>query len=335
MRFSEPGKCGQKSYDPTTLWPTRRLRQVAGATNKEIPRALVGEGADYGACMPAAARPLVCGIASPEAGGLARFAAAQASRLGVGLVLAHAAEAPYVADRPFSSQSERIREAEELKRAGLMQQVLEPVAEGIGEEVEALVRFEEPARALREAAAEHGATLLVVGHRRLGALDRVVVGSTSGALVREAPCPVLVVAEGSGDSWEEACPVIVCGVDGSDDADHAARTAAALAKRCDYALVLASVSEAGDLDLARTVATAELIAGPSRVKVEHRDGDAAGELAESGRRHRAALVVVGSRGRGAVRAAVLGSVSNRLLELAGGPVVVVPPGAAIPDAPGG
>ena len=146
MGFSEPGKCGQKSYDPTTLWPTRRLRQVAGATNKGIPQALV--------------------------------------------------------------------------------------------------RFEEPARALREAAAEHGATLLVVGHRRLGALDRVVVGSTSGALVREAPCPVLVVAEGSGDSWEEARPLIVCGVDGSDDADHAARTAAALANRCDYDLVLASVSEA-------------------------------------------------------------------------------------------
>ena len=53
MGFSEPGKCGQKSYDPTTLWPTRRLRQVAGATNKGIPQALVGEGADYGAGMQA------------------------------------------------------------------------------------------------------------------------------------------------------------------------------------------------------------------------------------------------------------------------------------------
>jgi nucleotide-binding universal stress UspA family protein len=284
--------------------------------------------------MPGAARPLVCGIASPEAGSLARFAAAQASKLGLGLVLAHAADRPYVADRPFSTQPERIHEAEELERAGIMHQLLEPLADDAGEGIEGVVSFDEPVRALREAAEQHAATLLVVGRHRLGALDRVMVGSTSGALVREAPCPVLVVVEGSDDSWQEARQLIVCGVDGSEDADHAARTAAALATRLDYDLVLASVSEdAGDPDFVRTVATAQQIAGASRVEVELRDGNAADELAECGRQHRAALIVVGSRGRGAVRAAVLGSVSNHLLEVADSPVVVVPPGASLPDAP--
>lgn len=42
----------------------------------------------------------------------------------------------------------------------------------------------------------------------------------------------------------------------------------------------------------------------------------------------AELIVVGSRGRGAFKAAFLGSVSNSLLGIARCPVLIVPPGAA-------
>jgi len=45
----------------------------------------------------------------------------------------------------------------------------------------------------------------------------------------------------------------------------------------------------------------------------------------------AVLGVVGSRGRGPLRAALLGSVSNELVEEASCPIVVVPPGASLPD----
>jgi nucleotide-binding universal stress UspA family protein len=40
------------------------------------------------------------------------------------------------------------------------------------------------------------------------------------------------------------------------------------------------------------------------------------------------LIVVGSRGRGRFKAALLGSVSNSLVGLARCPVLIVPPGAA-------
>ncbi|MGH3062673.1 MAG: universal stress protein, partial [Gaiellaceae bacterium] len=40
------------------------------------------------------------------------------------------------------------------------------------------------------------------------------------------------------------------------------------------------------------------------------------------------LIVVGSRGRGAFKAAFLGSVSNSLFGVARCPVLIVPPGAA-------
>jgi nucleotide-binding universal stress UspA family protein len=53
-------------------------------------------------------------------------------------------------------------------------------------------------------------------------------------------------------------------------------------------------------------------------------------LAALAREVDAALVVVGSRGRGALRSALLGSFSTRVVAEAPCPVVVVPPGARAP-----
>ena len=49
------------------------------------------------------------------------------------------------------------------------------------------------ADALMHVARDQGAELIVVGTRGLGGLKRLVLGSVSAKLVREAPCDVLVV----------------------------------------------------------------------------------------------------------------------------------------------
>jgi nucleotide-binding universal stress UspA family protein len=58
-------------------------------------------------------------------------------------------------------------------------------------------------------------------------------------------------------------------------------------------------------------------------------GDGASDVAHAivdvARKHDAALIVVGSRGRSGVKAALLGSVSSALLGIASIPVLVVPP----------
>jgi nucleotide-binding universal stress UspA family protein len=62
-------------------------------------------------------------------------------------------------------------------------------------DVETQVLMGEPATELALFAHEVGATVLVVGSRGHGALKRAFIGSVSDHLVRNAPCPVLVVRD--------------------------------------------------------------------------------------------------------------------------------------------
>jgi nucleotide-binding universal stress UspA family protein len=72
---------------------------------------------------------------------------------------------------------------------------------------------------------------------------------------------------------------------------------------------------------------AQLVAAgiPARLEVKHAlSGDAAGAIAEVAREHKADVIVVGTRGRGPLVGALLGSVTQRLLHLAPCPVLAVP-----------
>lgn len=149
---------------------------------------------------------------------------------------------------------------------------------------------------------------------------------------------------------------IVCGIDGSPDSDAALAVAARLAEGLGARLVLAHVAEPvltpyahaapfGGLSAAGPLAAQEDMTAheelgarllrdateaadvPDAVhRVAH--GLPAEQLAEIADEEEAELIVVGSRGRGAFKAAFLGSVSNSLVGIARCPVLIVPPGAA-------
>jgi nucleotide-binding universal stress UspA family protein len=148
---------------------------------------------------------------------------------------------------------------------------------------------------------------------------------------------------------------IVCGVDRSADSDVALAVAARMANRLGARLVLVHVAEPvvkpyshaapfGGLSVAGPLAAEELaaaqeetaarllkeVAEAAGVDAERRVaiGLPAERLAEIADEEDAELIVVGSRGRGAFKAAFLGSVSNSLVGIARCPVLIVPPGAA-------
>jgi nucleotide-binding universal stress UspA family protein len=147
---------------------------------------------------------------------------------------------------------------------------------------------------------------------------------------------------------------IVCGVDGSADSEAALVLAARLADRLGMRLVLANVVEyehsqhapvgaigpgtiprvpVADVLVEQERAAERLLeqmAEQAQLETAERrvvSGHAAERLAEVADEEHAEFIVVGSRGRGAFKAAFLGSVSTSLIGVARCPVLVVPPGA--------
>ena len=165
------------------------------------------------------------------------------------------------------------------------------------------------------------------------------------------PCPADVTGCSLVDvgDLEERQPIVV-GVDGSPTADAAARWAvgqAALvgsavrvvhAWQYPYAGDLSALSDKGAPTAFEAAAKGVLDALVARVRAgcdgdgveivaELRHGDPASVLLEAGKG--AQLLVVGTRGLGPVRGALLGSVAQRCLAGAPCPVVVVPTATAV------
>ena len=157
----------------------------------------------------------------------------------------------------------------------------------------------QPVDMLRQRVAERRASLLVSGTAALRGLEHVLLGSVTGELAAESPCPV--VAGPPDAALGEPGPVLV-GDDGSDHARRAVAHAEALAGRLGRELVNLHVEE----------------------------GDPVEELARAAREQRACLAVTGTRRRGPLRAELLGSVSTGLVRAAGRPVVLVSQRAGSP-----
>lgn len=193
------------------------------------------------------------------------------------------------------------------------------------------------------------AQLLVVGDRGLGGVAGLLLGSVAVALAAHADAPV-VVARGAGDGGARGAgdggarradgrPVVV-GIDGSPTSEAALAFAydAAAARRVPLVAVhtwwdllvdpaLAPLLDWAAIEADEHQVLAERLAGwgqkypdvPVR-RVVCRDRPARRLLEQAAD---AQLVVVGSRGRGAVRGLLLGSVSHALLHHSPCPVAVV------------
>jgi nucleotide-binding universal stress UspA family protein len=214
-----------------------------------------------------------------------------------------------------------------------------------------------PWRGIRRLAGERDAAIIVCGSRGLGPFSPTAVGSTSSGLLHHADRPVLVVPKGGGGL---AGPVIV-GYDGSDASAAAVTLAAELFRSRRIivvnvweslvrhslggrALASAPIESARSMteefdacfaaiatDIAEQGAgIAHRTAAPAVARAVEAAGPAWHGLLAAARAEGAALIVVGTRGRGAVASTVLGSVSSGLVHNADVPVLIVPDHADIP-----
>jgi nucleotide-binding universal stress UspA family protein len=271
---------------------------------------------------------------SEEAELAARTAADLAAKTGSELYVVHVLVLPpETLHDPFGTDARR--EFEKRGRGRLDELVGRLEASG-GEVAGAHFRVGSAAAEIVAQAEELGAGMVVLGSRGLGAMRRALMGSVSDSVVRHAPCPVLVVR-----SEPLAFPTkILLATDGSEEATLAASTAAELAKGTDSELHVVHVGSFVPTFLAATEAEPGQSAREARktlddevgsiqaadgtvVQAHLRFGGAPEEVVVLAEDLGAGLIVVGSRGRGGIRRALMGSVSERVVRHAHCPVMII------------
>jgi nucleotide-binding universal stress UspA family protein len=148
---------------------------------------------------------IVVGFDGLAESGLALMAASRLAReLGARVKLVSVAEPPPRGTGKRGRDSSHALEwAIEQDVRDILIQGCSAVPEGIN--AEPILAHGEPAAALSEAATEPG-TLLVLGSRGYGPLRRVLLGSVSRALVRSAPCPVIIHPRGTQEPARQTRP---------------------------------------------------------------------------------------------------------------------------------
>ena len=200
-------------------------------------------------------------------------------------------------------------------------------AESLGAEPETIPSTS-PARGLHDLAEDIDAGLIVVGSSHRGRFGRALAGSVGLSLLHGAPCAVAIAPRGYATQPVRSVSTVVVGFDGSAESGLALLEAEQLAREAGSTVRLVSAIE-GPAKAPREVAQASLHEAcrsvPERIPVESDlvTGAAAEELRRASAK-KDAIVVVGSRGYGPLRRAMLGSVSEKLVDSAQAPVIVCP-----------
>ena len=288
---------------------------------------------------------------STESDRAAQMAVGLSNKLDSELHVVHVGLLPSVADPEFAILNPRLQEslrehAERYARERLDEQV-EKIKGAGGKVAEAHAKVGRPDAEIVRLAEESGVGLVVLGSRGLGPLRRAVMGSVSSSVVHHAHSSVLVV-RGDGRGERDYLPgTILLAFDGSTEAKAAARAAVEIAGGTGSELHILYVLrtepyiphlgpeiwEGWEATLERAKRDAgSWIAGQAkrmgaevaRVAEAHLAfGEPDEEIVKLSEELDAGLVVIGSRGLGGVRRALMGSVSDSVVRHAPCPVLMV------------
>ena len=284
-----------------------------------------------------AGRPVLVGVdGSRSATDAVRWAAAEARRRHTGLRLVEAFGWIPVEDTADAHHVESSYRDVLVKAARERLAAAAAVAAEVAPEVEVTTELLADYPLPRLVTESRTAQLVVVGDRGLGGVTGLLVGSVGMGLAAHAACPTVVVR-----GHQTAGPVVV-GVDGSPlseaalafafDAASARQARLVAVHAWQDAMIDTSVELLYDwtsVETSEQQVLAERLAGwaskypdveVERVVVRDRPAHALQERSVG-----AELLVVGSRGRGGLVGALLGSVSQKLLHHAACPVVIVRP----------
>jgi nucleotide-binding universal stress UspA family protein len=239
----------------------------------------------------------------------------------------------------------RLRSEAREERQEVLDERVEWIREAGGSVAQRHIREGDTAQEIVGLAEELGAGLIAVGSRGLGRVSRMLMGNVSDAVVRHAHCPVMVVrglARGQASAFPSK---ILLATDASEESRLAATTAADVAQRTGSELHVVHVGElrpvihperhgyharyeelreGAQRQLEKQVE--EIVStGGSVARAHLRMGRPDEEIVLLGEETGADLIVMGSRGLGGIRRALMGSVSDSVVRHAHCPVMVVRP----------
>jgi nucleotide-binding universal stress UspA family protein len=285
------------------------------------------------------ARVITVGIDGSESSATAlAWAAREANRRGALLRVVHAYSIPVYGDfgAGMALPAMDLSAYDDSQKTGAAEQIAPVRAQFPNVEIELKVEVGAPISTVIDCSKD--AELVVIGSRGKGALAGLVTGSVAHAVARRAPCAVVLIPH------NEPVPDvkrIVVGTDGSDAAEAAVEWARAEAKLWDVDLTVVHAweypylgarsgvvqpSELMELDAARVLAhSAKLVDQhrdrPRYIHTELMQGSASAALVEEA--GVGDILVVGAKGRGALRSALLGSTSSYVIHHATCPVAVI------------
>lgn len=277
---------------------------------------------------------------SAESDAAVRWAAREASMLGAPVTLMHVI-GPVIVSWPAGPYMATVLECQEDNARQAIEQAKKVLNDCLGQAhgltVQTEICKEGVARTFIDAS--KSAQMVVVGSRGMGALGRVLLGSTSTALLHYGSGPVVVVHGDDQAARDDGLPVLV-GIDGSPASEVATAHAFEEASRRRVDLIALHVwIDLGDVppfgpsweeqeETGRALLAERLAGWQERypdVEVHRRVERAQPAYWLLDEAKRAQLVVVGSHGRGGFTGMLLGSVSSQVAHSATTPVMVVRP----------
>lgn len=259
------------------------------------------------------------------------------------LPLAALASTPFLSPPPAEAVALSPADRESLQR-----QLEAFLPRGISTSTRVECRIAEGDAATEILTAAETADLLVLGTHGRSGFERLVLGSVAERLLRQAPCPLLIVPRASPDATDTVPQLfhhIVAAVDFSPASTHAAAFATSLAEEADAHLTLVHA-----LDLPPAVETwiVESEAGSSRLQqwrqaasgrlddlvpadartychVEERveAGPASRVILDVAADRHAGLIVMGAHGGSPLERMFVGSTAQRVVRQAVCPVLMV------------
>lgn len=290
---------------------------------------------------------LVAVDGSEEAERAARVGVELSAKTGSELHVVYAAPVPglfyvYVPEAP-----EQLREIAEREGRGTLDEQLVKIKEMGGEVAETHLGVGSPDAEIVRVGEEIGAGLLLVGSRGIGSLRRALMGSVSESTVHHAHCPVLVVRPDGKSETNVLGNRVLVAIDGSEEAEMAVEAAAELAGITGSELHVVHAlpteppmpypypyaKERWEESLEQTKKRARAFVEERAGQIETETGIVAQahlrlgqpdrEIVRLGEELDAGVLVVGSRGLGGVKRALMGSVSNSVVRHAHSPVLVM------------